>query len=345
MKKFLAVLFASTCIHAIHFNNCFVTYKLSNDRLGDKITIYSIAKLISYMYRIPLLYKPFPYSSLLMLDKLERRYSLSLEKHKKKIVVNKLSDIKKKDYANTLFESHMWTDTGINMYQYAVTHPDFGNILKKMLSPRHAVTPYQLPKEKITIAVHIRIGSMGDPKNNFTEFFDETAHSSIINKQNIWHPRFLPLQYYVNQINNLSVLLGNRPLFVKIFTDSNDPRVILKSIKSHIKLSNIQFETHYPEIIHNNRIIDDLYWMAQFDCLICSSSGFATAVKYLGNHKIIISPITAYRKNSICVVDLISIDLRNNDKLATTILKSGNLIQIQALCKQAQTLFVNKIST
>ena len=57
-----------------------LTYKLSSGQFGDHLLIYCVAKWLSFKSGIPLLYKPFCYSSKLALDNLEIPYS---EKNRK----------------------------------------------------------------------------------------------------------------------------------------------------------------------------------------------------------------------------------------------------------------------
>src|SRR5579862_7273227 len=53
-----------------------VTYEFTGGRLGDNLLSYLHAKWISHTRQIPLLYKPFPYSSELCLHDIEIPYTL-----------------------------------------------------------------------------------------------------------------------------------------------------------------------------------------------------------------------------------------------------------------------------
>ena len=49
-------------------------------RFGDKIIYYVTAKWISFKFNIPLLFKPFRYSSMLRLGREEKKYSKEIVK-------------------------------------------------------------------------------------------------------------------------------------------------------------------------------------------------------------------------------------------------------------------------
>ena len=53
----------------------FITYEFSSGgRLGDCLTSYVHAKWLSFQLKIPLLYRPFPYSAELLMDDLEESH-------------------------------------------------------------------------------------------------------------------------------------------------------------------------------------------------------------------------------------------------------------------------------
>ena len=67
MKKWLLFLLATASLTA-HDG---VTYEFSGGRFGDNLLAYLHAKWVAHREGIPLLYKPFPYSSELALDERE----------------------------------------------------------------------------------------------------------------------------------------------------------------------------------------------------------------------------------------------------------------------------------
>lgn len=134
--------------------------------------------------------------------------------------------------------------------------------------------------------------------------------SNRIKKSDI---RFLPKQYYVDQIIKLSELLKNTPMFVYIFTDAKDRIGLINEIKDKVNLTNITWGYEPLNGIKNPSIIEDFDAMAQFDCLIRSHSNFSIAASLLGNHKIIITPTNArWVDKEILLIDDISIIVHNN---------------------------------
>src|ERR1700728_1817882 len=52
----------------------YITYALSGGRFGDNLLAFMHAKWFSYRFKLPLLYKPFPYSDQLQLSLDEKPY-------------------------------------------------------------------------------------------------------------------------------------------------------------------------------------------------------------------------------------------------------------------------------
>jgi len=105
------------------------------------------------------------------------------------------------------------------------------------------------------------------------------------------HPtRFPPLQFYIDQIKFLYKNLNNAPLFIHIFTDHPNPQELVDNIKKHINADNITYSYRKEGNSHDTNILDDLFAMMEFDCLIRPGSSYSKFAQLLGNHKIIIYP-------------------------------------------------------
>ena len=200
-----------------------------------------------------------------------------------------------------------------------------------MFTPSITVKTVLLPKNIPTVAVHIRRGNLSLSSEQYynthkvltdnTQAHDVTfdiltPQEKIFFKKNRdkkWPLKFPPDQYYVDQIKLLSEMLENRLLYVHIFTDDKNPKALCKKIKTAVNKSNITFACRSD---NNNNLMrttsfDDLFSLAQFDCIIRSGSNFARVSQIIGNHKIIIFPTHATWVNNTLIMDTINIIINN----------------------------------
>lgn len=298
-------------------------------RLGDHIRDYSKAKYFSYKYNLPLYVMNFQYVERFNFWGCEK-YNKNLEaQFKKKIVVQVESDIIQNltDDA-VLFECNSDTKTP-NIYIYSSENPDFASQLKNLLRPCEPVPLLNLPKDKITVAIHVRKGTGYDGYLSSPQLYsgheylvtyeekasmaDEAVCESLWNILGIrgidfgFPDKFPPDQYYIDQIYKLSDMLGNVPLYVYIFTDHSNPQEIKRVFESFIKRPNIAFDCPQSSRSHDSHVIEDLYNMSRFDCLIRSCSCYGQAAQLMGNHKIVIYPKKVEVFNKILVVTCVGI--------------------------------------
>jgi len=108
------------------------------------------------------------------------------------------------------------------------------------------------------------------------------------------HPkRFPPLQFYIDQINYLHRKFYNMPLFIHIFTDHANPQELVDSIKQQVDSDNIRFHYRNHSNTHDSHVIEDLFMMMPYDCLIRPASSYSKVAQLLGDHKVIIYPKSA----------------------------------------------------
>lgn len=328
---YIAIFHLSTMTICLAFENNAITHKLSG-RFGDNIYHYSKVKWLSFKYNIPLLYKPWKYSDKLTMHTLEIHYTSDIEKQFNQLIGLKNNvSINVDTISSTLFvhEGHLHDPQfKVNspeniLYEYMVRYPQFAQELKKMLQPVISMPLLDLPSDKITVAVHVRKGSGHDKPlasiqqySNYEQLVSyekELRLGHFSDKVPIWATKFPPEQYYIDQIKKLSSLLNDAPLFVYIFTDAKNPNDLIKKLEQIINKPNITFAYRENNTFnYQNQIIEDYYNMAQFDCLIRSSSRFSLAAQLLGNHKIIIYPKHARWIGNKLVVDKIGIIVRTN---------------------------------
>ncbi|MFA5075490.1 MAG: hypothetical protein WC436_05315 [Candidatus Babeliales bacterium] len=346
--------------------------RTSRDRFGDQIIIYSKTKWLSYKYKIPFFLVTFEKSDKLRLFHEEKHcselkyylYPILYTIFGRYIKVRTENDIinalKTNSKIPTLFivristKMHEHLKVNIDysqtawfsslLYELMLQNPDFAKNLKNMLQPKDKIKKLTLPKDKITVAVHIRKGGGFDPELKSKQYYDTSKYNieykeidlmgvSEKNKNNFklilknntnvdakiltekkfsdqkWPEKFPPEQYYIEQIQKLSSIFNHQPIYVHIFTDDKNPKILKKQIKKAVNLSNIEF--NYNK--HNTNILQDYFAMTQFDCLIRSTSGFAYLAQMLGNHQVIMYPINlTWIKQDLLIVNKVGIIKKNN---------------------------------
>ncbi len=316
MKKIFYSIFFSLCwpIVVTAQANQAITYFWGKGRFGDKIIYYVTAKWISYKFNIPLLLKPFQYSSMLRLGREEEKYSKGIAGQFKQIVpVGSEQGIIEYEKENVIFESkgiffRPIGCTGLEQtIEYMLKDQSFADELRNMLQPVVPLPQISLPQDKVTVAVHIRKGGGFDRPLNSIQYYHSNIVSNKFYADQRWPLKFPPEQYHVDQIKRISTLFDDAPLFVYIFTDDRNPSRLVNGIKKAVNKSNITFSCRNRGNTHNTHVIEDFYNMARFDCLIRSGSHFAIAAQLLGNHKVIIYPKHSKWVGRKLIIDEVSV--------------------------------------
>jgi hypothetical protein len=328
-----------------------IVNKCEGGRLGDQLISYSKAKWLSYKYNIPFRLIPFDgYKQLhlsqepvynTVFDFFNRAFYVlfgnTIKVNTEEQLVAARATINRPTrfvvHLGTRFYEHINSNTGSDAYDHAwlpsvlyelmVESPHFAKDLRKMLQPITPIDHIHVPKDRITVAVHIRKGGGFDPhlmsEQYFSKQFQVTKYEQLyydpehgdlspyvsnnipsfcydiknrlLSADKQWPDKFPPEQYYVTQLQNLSHFLGNPPLYVYIFTDDQDPVSLTKRIEKNTNKPNIIFDCRTEKNSHNTNILYDVYTMADFDCLIRSGSHFAYISQLVGNHTIIVYPL------------------------------------------------------
>lgn len=315
------VLWLVFCMFPLYGENSAITYDLSRcGRLGDKIVTYCKAKYLSEKFCLPFLFKPFAYSDNFAMHFQEQHYSSDIHFAKQVRVryvsqinpgasntlylvdmytfINEPTDNEKQNIKQTLSkEKEFWID---EIYEHMQEDLSFKHVVKKMLKPvkfNHYIKHEDESRDAITIAVHIRKGSNGDrpllSKQLYTLTEDDLKDVKEVKLPTGFHDvanplKFVPEQYYINQINKLVHCFPNKMFRIFIFTDSPRPAEVLNNIKTNCNADNciISLKTNQWQ----DDGIKDICEMAQCDCLIRSCSHFAGVSQFIGCHKLIISP-------------------------------------------------------
>lgn len=305
-KKILAILLVATSI----FTKNYVTYGNVGGRTGDFLIAYMHALWVSYKYNIEFLYKPFEYSNKMTLHNSDKLYN---DEHKNMfhkiltpettldqfINLNEDNIVYVIPYFPESFEEHLSINCPFSLYKKPV-FPYFkidwkDARFKKMISDRikpidHMNLIYP-PKNRISIAVHIRKNSNG---------FDLPLLNDLENEQDfdpnqLYVDVALPLKhppetYYIQQLENITHIYKNNKLYVFIFTDDEHPETISNKIQSRIIHRDIVFDYRKDINNHYSNVLEDLFSITNFDCFIRPDSNLGIAASKIGNFKLLISP-------------------------------------------------------
>jgi hypothetical protein len=296
MKKnfFLILLFSTLFLQVQSRPNSAITWEPNGGRFGDNLLSYSRAKWLSYKFNIPVLYLPFKYSDQLMMHEQEAMYTLELAYEFDHII--RIPD--KKKYLllpdnNTLYVSHWDADVTIDWFDQT-----FIEDLKKNIYPRNQLEKVIIPKNCISIAAHVRNGG------SFSADTDQEKERCPL--------RFVPDEFFINQIARIAEMFPEQNLYVYIFTDHSEPKQLKKKFKKALNNPRITFGYREQDNSHNANVLEDFFSMMDFDCLIRPGSHFSRFVQRLGKNKVVIYPESVKKIHGKAVINVINIKKRNN---------------------------------
>lgn len=251
-----------------------VTYGLSGGRLGDNLLSYLHARWIAYCNHLPLIIKHFP---------MDEEFALAYEDApllKEPIIeIPYFPEPSMKNNNPPFFVD--WDDEG------------FLNEIARCLKPTKQHSLLELPKDRITICVHVRRGGTVDPPSLYYEY----------------PLKFPPDQFFIDQIRTCAYIFKDKPLYVFLMTDDLHPEKIIDRYKKAVSCSNIQWDCRKKPA---ENILDDFYSIPLFDCLILGDSNFSIVASKLTQYAIRISP-THYKKKK-GVVKITGLDIAFNPK-------------------------------
>lgn len=271
--------------------NSAVTYTLSGGRLGDNLLAYCHAKWISHKYQIPLLYLPFPYSDQLIMHLLEEPLSQESFCNYKNIVnIAKVTSYTIDPDSNTLYIIPYFSESIIErsyrqFFFYFPTEWDdiaFKVQLKKMICPRVFLNIVKPPKDCVSIALHVRVGT-GFDIPSLKDYECQTAQGTN-------QLKFPPFSYYHKQLKRLVDVYSDQKIYIYVFTDHTYPQEIAEEFKKILNCERATFDYRKQTIDPNLCILEDFFSMQEFDCLIRPDANFSFIASRIGVYDIQISP-------------------------------------------------------
>lgn len=299
-QKYLKLLLLNSLLFST-LNGAAVTYELSGGRFGDNLLAYSHAKWIEFRYNIPILIKTFEFCDQLVLYNSEKHISSFSFTEKFLFSSNNLDIDTTKNclysvpYFSEVLEEHHRVKSWI-YFPVNWDDPLFKSQIKQMIYPiDKTLLNIELPKNRISVALHIRNGGGYDEPN---------VH--------ITDPlKFPPLSFYIDQIKNLSSLVNNKNLYIFVFTDNSDPKKIVSEIKNKLNdYKNIIFDYRKTNNAHNKNVLKDFFSMIKFNCLIRPESNFSIMAGKIANYAIEIFPANAHIQNNSVYIDQVKINYK-----------------------------------
>lgn len=286
--------------------NTAITYGFSGGRFGDNLIAFSHAAWLAYSMKIPLVYRPFPYSDRLQMnvDSLlhrEKEYQHYQEQQLLTTVdyLNFLTDMQNDiTQKNVLYilryfpESAYEYDQNVGLAQYIKVDwedPGFKAFLQKMISPIREGPRKNIDSTRTSVALHVRKGGGFDPQG--------WELSSALKAP--------PDSFYESALSMLAGML-KKPLYVFIFTDDQQPKEIQKHFEEKFKNSDILFASDYaPE-----DPIDDFFAFNGFDYMIRPDSNYSVMAGHLFSYRGILLPSHYIRPSQTTVhIDRIKMKL------------------------------------
>lgn len=296
-------------------------------RLGDQLMMYVKAKIISHYTAIPLYINYFTYADSFVFWKKENHLSNFNKKKSEEVVLHTLSTFENiRNAENKLFVTHYYFQ--LNSWGEAQKKYDTQEIMdwkelmqnqellqeiRSLLEPIDEIPLLLPPSNILSVAVHVRKTSENDTPMVSNQLYnvnklDVSQSIPRGNFSDINYPtKHLPDQYYIDQIKRLYQLVGEKPLYVFIFTDYKYPERLCRLYENQCKSENITFCCRTGEHNQVNTQIQDIVSMARYNYLIRGGSNFPQISQLMGNHRLVIYPKSVKWVGSNLIVNEVAI--------------------------------------
>ena len=270
-----------------------ITYE-KGSRFGDNLVSYLHAKWISYKYQIPLRYKPFKYSSRLVLHAQEIRLSKDPLRAKRMAAIFQPKEILSQSadprlYICPYFPEDLWEAAhgGYSRFQVDWKDKKFRKLVRKMIAPQWKLRLTLPPRNRVNIAIHVREGGGYDP---------ESVRLDLPLK-------LPPMDFYLEGLSKIAALFPNQKILCHLFTDAADPGKIAELLKGAFpKGSNVKF-TYREKNSHKENVLEDFFSFFNFDILIRPQSHFSMVPSLIHDYAIVYYPVRASVENGRVVID------------------------------------------
>ncbi len=266
-------------------------------RLGDALIAFFHAKWIAYKTGLPLVCTPFTYYDHFNLTRIVPQLDFSA--FNSIVGIRNMSEIRD-ERNSTLYivpyypecrseYTHIKHNSWIPFIEVDWDDPVFKADIINCLESLDPVETINLPENMITVGVHIRRGGGYD------------SHEAIAT---------LPLKfpgddYYIKQIQRISEIYKDQPIYVYIMTDELNPKAIIENYKEILKNPYLHFDCRGQDNAYTDTMFSDFFTIPKFDCLILCQSNFSIVASKMGNYSVKITPMTHNKKRKIDEIELI----------------------------------------
>ncbi|MBI3508311.1 MAG: hypothetical protein HY069_01560 [Chlamydiia bacterium] len=260
-----------------------VTYDFSGGRFGDCLLSYLHAKWIAYEKQIPLYYRPFVYSSHLILDQEEKHLADLRDEPRLRVLLGNGPPNPRIHlpllYICPYFPEIAWERNHIHRFPYWFTvdwkNPQFRQLILSLIQPKKPLLHILPPQDRISIAIHYRDGGGHD---------DQAAREE-------WPLKFPPLHFYIDSLNAAIELCQHKPLYCYLFTDSLNPDAIVQELqKGLLTPSDILFDYRTRQKGPRSNVLEDFFSLFHFDILIRPQSNFSLIPSLLHDYLAVYAP-------------------------------------------------------
>lgn len=276
-----------------------VTYLLNEGRFGDNLMSYLHAKWFAQQNHLLVLYVPFEYSSELAMDTQELNYFTQKNNYRREISLAKAAPKAFGD--KTIFVCPYFPEVPsefvkIPYYHFHIDWKDatFRSNALKMIKPIISLNLTYPPKERISIALHVREGGGYDP-------------DSI---KDILPLKIPPFSFYSQSLKVILQMFPGRTIHCQLFTDAKDPRACLNKILQELP-PNIPIDFHYRQVgnKHDSSVLEDFYSLFNFDILIRPESNFSIIPSLLHDYAVVCYPKAMVTRGKSVMIDQIGIEI------------------------------------
>ncbi len=304
-----SLLFFCFSLSALSPQKNLITYEFSGGRFGDNLLSYLHAKWISYRYQIPLLYKPFPYSSQLKLHDVELQYCPeNYPAYRKEVYMrdgfcmNFFQDKSLCLYICPYFPENSWEQihsrgpSGEPWYHFLVDWQDveFREIVKNLISLKRQYPLTVPPQDKINIAIHFREGGGYDSEDVIFDFMTKIP----------------PLDFYIKGLSRVIKLFPGKSFYCHLFTDALNPQQTIQIFRESLPEEvDITFGCREKGNVHNKNVLEDFFSLFEFDVLVHPQSNFSLIPSLIHDYAITYSPFSARRDGINVVIDQVKLEI------------------------------------
>jgi hypothetical protein len=285
-RIFLSCLFCSSL-----FSESFVTYEFSGGRLGDCLLSYLHAKWLSYTYDVPLLYRPFPYSSELALHIKEKRYQPfylinypMIKLHSERPVPQMDGYIYECPYFPTRPDNE-WEDPATYRFSIDWKDEEFKKIARELIAPLKPLLVTRPPENCVNIAIHIREGG-GFEKGLF--------HFPL---------KLPPFSFYLEGFLKVLAQFEGLPVYCYLFTDALEPGKLAEQLEKVVpEGARVRIDYRRENNHHAANVLEDFFSFFYFDALIYPNSNYSGVPAAMGDFAVTYFPLEFTRMKKKVII-------------------------------------------